>query len=389
MAKPKPEDFTSGGLGAAPEAVGNIGQNDYRSQVPIVAGLPFYNPADPEGSLNPLTQQYRGGYRSQVEQQAFAPDRAVPQAQGVQLGYVPPAAVVQAAAPTAAPNAQLNAAYMAPGLGVTAGGLVANEQARGLQGGNLGLLTAAATGAVPSAAEAQMQRGLDAGLRQNLALAASARGTGANQVAARRAAIEGNVAAGAQTRGQTAQLRAQEQAQARQQLTSALDTIRAQDLGVAGVGTTLTGQGLQAATAQLGSDTQTGLANLGAQTQTSLANLGAATQTGIANMQTGAQLAQAQLGADQALQLANLDASLKSRGMDDEARLNYLGKLIGIDTTTAEGRMQAIQILTNASLTSQQINAGITTGNAQVGPQLLGAGLSAGGTVAGAAVGGG
>lgn len=358
------------------EGIAGLGQTDYRAQIPQQAGIPIYNPADPEGSLNPLTQQFRGGYRGQVEQQAFAPDRAVPQAQGVQLGYVPPAAVVQAAAPTPAANAQLNTGHMAPGLAVTAGGLVAGEQARGLQGGNLGLLHAAATGAVPSAAEAQMQRGLQSGLRQSLALAASASGTGANQAAARRNAIDANTATTMQTQGVTAQLRAQEQAQARQQLTSALDTIRAQDLGVAGVGTTLTGQGLQGATAQLGSDTQTGLANLSAQTQTNLANLGASTQTGIANMQTGAQLAAVQLGADQAVQLANLDATLKSRGMDDEARLAYLGKLMGIDAQTAEGQLAVQQMVVNAALEAQRINANIATGNASVGKDFAMAGLS-------------
>lgn len=337
-----------GGIADAAEWFGDLGKSKFVASAPMPNAYDFKHPGSVDTGY--------GTYRQDVQGLAFAPDRAVPQAAGVQLGYVPPAQA-----------AQLNYGAMAPGLGVAAGGLMAGEQARGLQGGNLALLGAAATGQVPSAAEGQLNRGLDAGLRQNLAMAASARGTAANQAQARRNAIDANTSQVLQTQGAAAQLRAQEQAVARQQLTGALETIRAQDLGVAGVGTALSGQGLQGATAQLGADTQTGLGNL----------------------QAGTQGAIAQLGADQSIQLANVDAQLKSRGMDDQTRLAYLAQLVGIDTSTQEGQQAFWQLYVDSQMKAQQINAGTAAANAGADTQKFGQVLTLGGTVGGAIAGGG
>jgi hypothetical protein len=307
-----------------------------------------------------------------------------PQAQGVQLGYVPPAAQATIAPVAPATAGALNYGAMAPGLGVTAGELQGSQQARAQQQGTVNLLGAAAIGAVPSAAEQQLQQGLSAGLRQNLALAASARGTAANQAAARRAAINANAALTAQTQGTTAQLRAGEQAQARSELTGALGALRQQDLLGAQVGTTVSGQGLSAAQSQLGADTQTNLANLQAQQQAAQAQLQSTTQTNLTNAQIASQGAQAQLGADQAVQLANIDAQLQTQGLNAQQRMDYLAKLIGIDNSTAEGQQFMAQLYAQSFLQSQGQGLSQGQANAAVGPQLLGAGIS-GVSTAGAA----
>lgn len=340
-------DAATGGIG---NPFDNFGESDFHATVPPTT--PYWNPAVGPGGVinNPNVTPYR----DDVREAAFAPDRAAPQTGGVQLGYVPPAT-----------GSTIDTSMMDPGNAVTAVGLGNSEGTRAFQTANLLGLGAAAMGAVPSAAEVQQRRATDANLKSNLALAASARGTAANQAAARRTAIDSNTSQQLQAAAQASQLRAQEQAVARQQFTDALGGIRSSDLATAGIGTTVSGQGLQAATAQLGSDTQ----------------------TGIANLQSGTQQALGQLNADQSIQLANLDAQLRSRGMDDNARIAYLGQLVGIDTTTAEGQQKAQQMYIQAIMQAQQINSGVSLANAGVAPQLLGAGLSAGGAILGAAVG--
>jgi hypothetical protein len=303
------------------------------------------------------------------------------------------------ATPVANANRSLfDTSYSAPGLGVLAGGLVQSNQDRDLQGGNLVRLNAAAEGAVPSAAEKQTQMGLGQVMRNNLALAASQRGTAANQVEAARNALDNNSNAAIQTNAQGAALRAQEQATARQQVTDALTQGRQQDLQGGQLGLGLTGLGVQAGTAQLGADTTTGVANLNKDTTLSTAQLGADTQTGLANLaknlsmsnaqlDAGSREAIAQLGSDTQTRLTNLQSILNSRQLDDTKKAQWLAASMGIDTRTQEGQIQLQQITANIAQWTQTINAQVGAGNAGAKTQYGAAVLGAGGAVAGKAIG--
>lgn len=110
-----------------------------------------------------------------------------------------------------------------------------NNEMRSRQVANLGLLEAAANGTGgPSAAELQLKKSADTNAAAGYSQAASMRGMG-NPAAMRMAAYQ---AAGARqdAAGQAAVLRAQEQAQARQLYTSAMEGVRGQDQNWAQLG---------------------------------------------------------------------------------------------------------------------------------------------------------
>ena len=115
------------------------------------------------------------------------------------------------------------------GLGSLAASGAPGENAATIarQSAALGGMEQAAAGAVPSAAEMQMRRGLDQAMANQLALAARARG-GQTSLALRSAAD--NVA-GMQSQGtlQAAELRAAEQARAREALVQAMQGVRSQE----------------------------------------------------------------------------------------------------------------------------------------------------------------
>ena len=357
-----------------------IGESDFKPERPGAHNNPYWETGQQDKEK--VDHALFGLDSGQAQQASYA---QAPQAAPVQLGWAPPAQQAHLGYVPPAATGQLNYGAMAPGLGVTAGGLANDAGTRELQRMNLGLLGQAAVGSVPSAAEAQLQRGLDAGLKQNLAMAASASGTAANQTAARTNAMRANTSAQLQTGGQAAQLRAAEQATARQALTDSLTGIRNQDLGVAGLGSQLAQTGLQAASTQLGAETQTNLGNLQAGTTLATAQLGSDTQTNLGNLGAQVQQGIAQMSSSQAVELANLDAKLTARGMDERARLDYLGKIIGIDTSTAEGQVKMWELYNQAMMQQQQIAAGISLGNAAGETAQLGSLLS-GGSAVGASV---
>lgn len=184
--------------------------------------------------------------------------------QGIDLsGMGRRAAITQSTAP------QARAAGPQAGAQLSMGDLrLAQAQdagTRATQVQNLGSLTAAAEGRVPSAAEIQQDRGTEAALQNAQAIANSARGGAAAQVAAQRNAqnVAATTAAGA--RQEAAALRANEQAAARQALTGAIQGTRASDLGFGQLG-------LQAATHQAGFDQQALLQNQLLQQQANLLN---------------------------------------------------------------------------------------------------------------------
>lgn len=124
---------------------------------------------------------------------------------------------------TVGPAAGYQAANVAATQGVDAFG--------GFRGGQeeaVNLLRNAATGAAPSAAEEAIRRQSAANIAQQMALRASARGTGVAR--AERAASDATAQIGAQMTSQLAQTRAAEQAQAREGLVTALSSARGQDL---------------------------------------------------------------------------------------------------------------------------------------------------------------
>lgn len=277
----------------------------------------------------------------------------------------PEAAHVQVAPVGYADRSALDTNFLVPGMAVTGKALDQQSQLRRQEQSNIrGRLTAAADGLAPSAAEGQLQLGLDAGMRQSLALAASNRGSASSGMLAGRQAIDANQQLAARTNAQAATLRAGEMAQARGDLTNALSTVRQQDLGGAQIGLGLTGQGVQAAGLQLGSDTQTRLANLGKDTT----------------------LATKQADVDQGKALSDLNSKLQQTGMDDQQRLAYLGASLGIDARTQQGMEQLATLATQFGIQVMGINAGSVASAQQANSNLVTGILSGGASLGAAAI---
>jgi hypothetical protein len=106
-------------------------------------------------------------------------------------------------------------------------------QARSGQDALAGRLNMQAQGQGPSVAQAQLNQARDANIQQYNAQAASARGGAAAHMLAQRQAADNAAQAQQQTAGQAAGLRAQEVAQANQQLSATLEHQRAADLQAA------------------------------------------------------------------------------------------------------------------------------------------------------------
>lgn len=93
-------------------------------------------------------------------------------------------------------------------------------------------LQAAAAGEGPSIAQAQLQAGSDQSIANQFGLASSARGGALAQAAAQRLAMQNAGTQTAQLANQSAQLRAQEQVQARGELANQLGRLRSDDAGM-------------------------------------------------------------------------------------------------------------------------------------------------------------
>ena len=111
-------------------------------------------------------------------------------------------------------------------------GATVNDQFRGAQAALAGQLAGAATGAGPSAAQAQLQTGIDAAGAQAMSLAKSGRG---NPGVAMRQAMDQQAALGATAANQSAMLKANEVQNARAQLAGVLQGARGQDFDTAGL----------------------------------------------------------------------------------------------------------------------------------------------------------
>lgn len=103
------------------------------------------------------------------------------------------------------------------------------EQARQYQNLAAGGYIDAMRGRTPSVAQLQMQQGLQQAQQNAQSMAAGARGGGANQAAAMRSALQANAGMAGQTNAQSAQLRAQEMADARAGLLGAGNAMRGGD----------------------------------------------------------------------------------------------------------------------------------------------------------------
>lgn len=199
--------------------------------------------------------------------------------QAAELAFADPTAARTAQAAQVDPNAFRAASALGmqnrSGQQLAAGGL--GQLQDGFEAGQmrdaLDLSRAAAMGEAPSAAAVQQQQGMDAALRSQLALAASARGGPGARVAAQRQAAQNAGLLQQQAVGDAARLRADEMAAARNQFAQQAQGMRAltgselaqagglltqargQDIAVAGQELGLAGQ-------QAGFDQGANLANL-------------------------------------------------------------------------------------------------------------------------------
>lgn len=226
----------------------------------------------------------------------------------------------------------------------------------------------------PSAAQAQLQSGLNAAQSSNLALARSGRGWGGNAQALAQAQGQ-NAAMGAQAANQAAMLRAQEDAAWRAR--------QAQNLaGAAGLQTNLGAQQQAQAYNQMALNDQTMLGLTDQQRQSLMgagslygqgAGLGLAgnQQSFAAEALAGQQLLGAESGASQ-LELGALQ--------------NAYGAQTGVDAL----QMQKYGIDQGVAVANNQANMGLLGAGLSAGGALLGTLLMPGpGTVAGAAIGNG
>jgi len=137
----------------------------------------------------------------------------------------------------------------------------ASNQTRAQQETSLAGLRAAATGAVPSAAELQLRQSTDRNIKNQYALAAALQGRSAGGALKQASDAAGEL--DAQSAADAAVLRAKEQSDARNAESAALSGVRGQDIGVATSQAGLT-QGAQVQNQNVGVQQNTTAANLDA-----------------------------------------------------------------------------------------------------------------------------
>lgn len=233
------------------------------------------------------------------------------------------------------------------------------QQARGQQQEATALARAAALGETPSAAELQLQRGLEESLRQSAALAGSARGGAGAQLQAMRGAATQQAALAADVGQQTAILRAQEQERARGQLLEATEAVRQGDISQQQAALQQAGLGAELSTTQAEMVQQAAIATQNAVLQADLANQGAALQA----------------------ELANQAAILKQTGLDDAQIQVILNSLIGVSAQQQAGAIAGEQARLEAILEPARIEAGIAAAEAEAEAAFTGGLLGAAGQV--------
>jgi hypothetical protein len=326
-------DYTKDALGfSKPQAIDTTGkeiaENDARRQE-YASKLANYQPrtAAQMGSVGLAPTQRADVPQAPGMQQAPGTQSfAASAAQANQVNNTQVGPVHQMTAATVGPAAQAQAGQATAGAAqaqqVDTGGEI-----RDLQRGSLGELQQAANGTGgPSAAEQQMQRGLARNIASQYALARTAHGAG--RVGALEQSQQGAEQANADVVGRTAELRANEQAQARNQYAQALQGVRGQDLGA------------QTTNAQLGTDVSK--FNVGTQADVSKAN---AAEFGTTTRFNAGQ--QNQMGLEQA-RFAQ-DASGQNMGAQNAANIE-------------QARINAAQNQQNAALGTDvsKFNAGET-----------------------------
>lgn len=418
-------------VNVAPGGAGNAGMQ------PGTASAASPLTSAPAGSapsfagINQQTSDITAGLRAQYA--ADQADRAAPLA-----GATPPAQASLATVPglprvadigaAQAPGSQLQrvgnitAANAAPttlarvdpitGATIDQG---ASDQTRGQQETSLAGLRAAATGAVPSAAELQLRQTTDRNVKNQYALAAALQGRSAGGALKQASDATGDL--NAQAAADAAVLRANEQAAARTAESNALSGVRGQDIGVATSQAGLT-QGAQVQNQNTGVQQNTTAANLeannkqfnaglkqaaditnqgagitqnatqfGADTDLSKYNAGLRQATAVQNQNVGVtqnatqfnaateiSKLNATLGTDvskftasqvQALSLANQDAQLRQRGLDDQRRSVILTAMMqaqglglqGVSAAAVAQNMQAAQQLAREQLAASTSQA--------------------------------
>lgn len=273
------------------------------------------------------------------------------QAGPVTVGPAAQARAQQAGPVTVGPAAQARGVAATAGLssGATVDQTLSN-QTRAQQQASLAGLVNAANGTVPSAAEIQMQQATDKNIRNQLGLAAAIQGHSVG--GALKQASDAGASIAAQAASDTAALRANEQATARAQLSSALSGVRTQDLAPATTNAELANA--------------TGISNAGNVTQANTATAkilsdiaagNAAAQNTLTGQQAGidANLAEsnAALGTNVALANAAGQNALTGKQADISSQIGQENAQLG--TTTALANMAAKNTLTGqqASISEQ------------------------------------
>jgi len=198
--------------------------------------------------------------------------------------------------------------------------------ARQEQANALGLYRDAAAGRGPSAAASQFQQNLDASNRQQMSMAASARGGGLARAAAQRQAMANAGDMTLQAGAQSAQLRAQEQQAAMQ--------------GYAGLGSQMRGQDYQA----MGQQAQMAQAQAGLGLQSRALNDSHEQFYRGQEMQVGAATTQQNTLREQDRQRGNQGAAALNFGIHDkdkQAGLQATGLVANLATGGITGAMQA------------------------------------------------
>ncbi len=246
-----------------------------------------------------------------------------------------------------------------PNMGAYDMGLAAQGNARnsqefmlGVQGQDLANIRGYAQGTMPTAAEMAMQRQSDATMQQNLAMAATGRGAGAN--AMRMGALNQNAMQQGQLVRDLGIQAAQEQQGWNQllqsgtgQMTDAYGNMRSSDLGMADM---------------------SGRMALDASQQTFDARLAANDQN----------INQAQYGTD---------AWLQQQQANDAMVQFYISQGFSLEDAILQSQIQMEAMRTNNILTLRGQDAG-QPNDPSLATQILGAGIEAGGYVAGAYFGG-
>lgn len=247
-------------------------------------------------------------------------------------------------------NAAQSQAAFANGVNINA---APQDQVRQQQMGLASNLARAAAGQGPSVAQTQLQEATDKNIASNFALANSEQG--GNPATALRTALMANAGANQQAALQSAQVKAQEQQAAQQQLAGVLDSTRGTDVGLA--------------TNQAGLTQQTNLTNAGNQQQTNLANATNTQQTNLANAEN-----------KQAASSANANLSAQTSQEQDAAVAQLMQ--MGMSLDQAKMQMQLQQQQFNADLLARQEAArqGVAMQAGAQGTQLAGAAIGAIGT---------